>query len=82
VDETYAHEGGPEGRSRYGGHQHRRRCLTLAKADVGLSSLTRNGPCRWKASAVRKIVTRHGGAVELVLAFLAQEGPREGVTLI
>jgi hypothetical protein len=41
----------------------------------------RNGPCRWKASVIRKIVALHGAAVELVLATLAQEGSREGALL-
>jgi hypothetical protein len=54
----------------------------LAKAAMGLSSLTRNGPCRWKASAIREVVARHGAAVEMILAILAQEGPREGAALI
>jgi hypothetical protein len=31
---------------------------------------------------VRKVVARHGEAVELVLATLAHEGPREGAWLI
>jgi len=40
----------------------------------------RNGPCRWKASAVRRVVTRHRVAMKLALAAPAREDPREGVT--
>jgi len=56
---TYAHEGDRKvARSAAGIH-------TEGDAHVresarGLSSLTRKGPCRWKASAVRKVVARHG----------------------
>jgi len=48
---------------------------SCVKALVGLSSLTRKGPCRWKASAVRKAVTRHGVAAGTDLGVSCPGGP-------
>jgi len=48
---------------------------TCVKTLVGLSSLTRKGPCRWKASAVRKVVTRHGAAAGTDLGVSCPGGP-------
>lgn len=39
----------------------------------------RNGPCRWKASAIIGSVARHKAAWKVVLAAPAREDPREGV---
>lgn len=40
----------------------------------------RNGPYRWKASAIRRVVVGHKAAVNLILAPLTREDPREGVS--
>jgi len=57
--------------SRHVGHRH----LGGARA-----LLMRNGPCRRKASAVRRSGTGHTVSVKLTLAALVREDPREGVT--
>jgi hypothetical protein len=56
--------------SRHGGHWH---------LDGTQVPSTRNGPYRWKASAVTEVRTIHRVLAELILATLTREDPREGV---
>lgn len=83
---TNAHEGDPEDHSRHGGRRYLGGAATRGgvKAHRLVAILTANAKRSLSVEGIRirKIVARHGVPMELILAAVAQEGPREGALLI